>query len=116
MRLPGHERAVIPERKLRDYLLSGSHRTGKGKAAFFARLGYRQAEWEALAAALRHHAAAYDVAEVEETGFGPKYVVEGEIESPRGVANHVRVVWIVPKAGSSPYLVTAYPIAKRTGT
>jgi hypothetical protein len=99
MKVPGLDGAIIPQRKLRDYLLSPAHPAGRGKAAFFARLGYRQADWRTLAAALTTHAAAYDVADVEDTGFGVKYVVEGEIESPGGVPNVLRVVWIVPAVG-----------------
>lgn len=45
MKLPERDRAIIDAEKLRDYLLSPSHPVGRFKAAFFASLGYTQANW-----------------------------------------------------------------------
>jgi len=39
-KVPNHDRAVIDERKVRDYLLSPVHPIGRHKARFFYRLGY----------------------------------------------------------------------------
>jgi hypothetical protein len=40
MRIPGAERAVLDDAKVRDYLLSAEHRVGSAKARFFAQLGH----------------------------------------------------------------------------
>ena len=52
MKLPAGDRAVIDPSKVRDYLLSPSHPVGRFKAAFFAAIGFKQAEWQALVAEL----------------------------------------------------------------
>jgi len=43
MKLPNAERAVIDERKVREYLLSKSHPIGRFKATFLARAGFEVA-------------------------------------------------------------------------
>lgn len=48
MQLPNSESAIVPEEKLRDYLLSPTHPIGRYKASFFQRLGYEQANWQLL--------------------------------------------------------------------
>ena len=61
MKLPHVEQAIIPERKLTEYLLSPTHRTGRDKAAFFTRFGFNREQWETLADALRRHAVEHEV-------------------------------------------------------
>lgn len=51
--LPNNNQAVIERQKVRDYLLSPSHPTGKGKAEFFFSMGFKREAWEVLADALR---------------------------------------------------------------
>ena len=46
--LPNAANAVIDPRKLRDYVLSFAHDTGRYKAAFFAQMGYAAADWRRL--------------------------------------------------------------------
>lgn len=109
MKLPDHEAAQIPKGKITGYLLSTVHRDGRHKAAFFMRYGFSAEDWEALANALRGHAAVNDVARIDQTRFGQRYVVEGRLPTPDGGAPHVRVVWFVEHSGTTPRLVTAYP-------
>jgi len=40
MKLPNHEKAVVPKAKITDYLLSLSHRDGCSKAKFFMLFGF----------------------------------------------------------------------------
>lgn len=114
MKLPNAEQAIIPERKLTEYLLSPTHRVGRAKAVFFARFGFTQDAWEILAAALRRHALEYEVASREETAFGVSYTVEGALHAPDGRAPGLRVVWFVETGETIPRLSTAYPL-KETG-
>jgi hypothetical protein len=53
MKLPNAEKAVVEREKIEDYLLNAAHPDNGGKAAFFAGLGFRRANWEELAKALR---------------------------------------------------------------
>lgn len=113
MKLPHRQRAEIPKRKLTDYLLSVTHREGRHKARIFRRLGYSSANWESLASALREHIERYDVAKVEPSRFGTRYVVEGPIESLSEGNATIRKVWFIHRDGIVPQLVTAYPLESR---
>jgi hypothetical protein len=110
VKLPDHEHAVVPERKITAYLLSLTHRDGRSKAAFFLRFGFTVDTWEVLADALRHHAAEHEVTAVEDTPFGISYAVEGQLIAPDGRSPQVRVVWFIQAGERSPRLVTAYPL------
>ena len=46
MKLPNFEHAIIPEHKIIGYLLSLSHRDGRGKAVFFLRFGFSSDAWQ----------------------------------------------------------------------
>jgi hypothetical protein len=109
MKLPNFEKAIIPREKITDYLLSPSHRDGRGKAAFFARFGFTAHLWQILAVALLQHAATHEVTKMEASSFGTRYVIEGNLETPDGRAPSVRVVWFIDIGEEIPRLVTAYP-------
>jgi len=104
MRLPNVERASVPARKITHYLLSASHRDEQHKADFFRSFGFKLEFWEALAAALLHHAQTYEVTEVVSTPFGQNYVVEGALFAPDGRQPRVRVVWFICKASRNGYI------------
>jgi hypothetical protein len=93
-----------------DYLLSFIHRDGRHKAAFFTRFGFSAGNWEIMATALLRHAAENEVAGVEDSPFGKRYVIEGELNTPDGRNPEVRVVWFIAQGASDPWLVTAYPL------
>lgn len=107
MRLPAGERAVVPRAKLERYLLSTSHRSGASKARFFRRFGFRNSD--DLEAALLEVARDGEVTADMETRFGRKYVVDGLLETPRGIQPMLRTVWIIEHGTEAPRFVTAYP-------
>ena len=49
MQLPNAGNVVVEPAKLRDYLLSRFHYSGRFKAAFFEALGYAREDWQRLA-------------------------------------------------------------------
>ena len=110
MRLPNVADAQTPRPKIVDYLLSLTHRDGRGKALFFRAFGFAPEDWQTLATALRRHATENDVAKIEATPFGTRYVVEGRLHAPDGRTPSVRSVWFVEQAETIPRLVTAYPL------
>ncbi|HEY0323596.1 MAG TPA: hypothetical protein VGC66_21750 [Pyrinomonadaceae bacterium] len=112
MKLPNFEKAIVPREKITDYLLSFSHRDGRGKAAFFALFGFTTQSWQTLAGALLQHAAEHEVAKIEETHFGTRYVIEGELKTPVGRAPTIRVVWFIDLSEEIPRQATAYPQRK----
>ncbi len=110
MKLPNVEHAIAPEAKFTRYLLDETHQEGRGKALFFQRFGFSVAQWTVLAQALVAHARAFEVVKTENTRFGTRYVIEGELSTPAERQPLVRVVWFIRSGESAPRLVTAYPV------
>jgi hypothetical protein len=108
--LPNREQAVIPPRKITDYLLSRLHPDGAAKAIFFLRFGFTPDAWGVLADALRQHAEENEVVETQQTLYGTLYVVEGPLHAPDGRTPRVRVVWFIGTGETAPRLATAYPL------
>ena len=109
MELPDFGQGMVSPTKLIGYLLSFSHRQGRAKAEFFARYGFVAGAWPELAEALRRHAQSNDVAKIEDSPFGTRYIVEGPLESPDDRNPLVRAVWFVERSEVIPRFVTAYP-------
>jgi len=113
MKLPKHGKAIISQSKVVGYLLSDSHRDGRSKAAFFRKYGFSTESWEELAEALRHHVADNEVRKIEDSPFGTRYVVEGELSAPNGKMLSIRSVWFMATSESIPWFVTAYPLKRK---
>jgi hypothetical protein len=109
VKLPFHSLAVVSRRKIVDYLLSSTHPSGRHKANWFAGFGFSIDNWRRLAEALKRHAG-HDVAKIEATPFGVRYVIEGIMEMPNGALPRVRSVWFVEEGSEIPEFVTAYPL------
>jgi hypothetical protein len=109
VKLPNAHQAVVERAKLAEYLLSSGHRYGASNAQFFLGFGFTLETWEVLAEAFREHGQRHEVTGLEETAFGPRYEVEGELHPPDGRNPHIRTVWQVDKGHLAPRLITAYP-------
>jgi hypothetical protein len=110
MKVPNPEKAVIPQSKLVDYLLSLSHPYGRSKGRFFTQQGFSPERWQVLEEALRRHATECVVTERFNTAFGLKLVVEGNLVTPKGKIARIRSVWFVETDESFASFVTAYPL------
>jgi hypothetical protein len=110
MKLPNASGLIVEREKIADYLLNPAHRYGASKARFFMTFGFRIEAWERLAEALREHGRIHEVARVVETGFGPRYVVEGGLNTPGGRRPQVRTVWQMDEGAVAPRLISAYPL------
>jgi hypothetical protein len=93
--LPNADQAVIDAIKLHGYLLSTSHPIGRFKAAFFAKLGYTSANWQALDSALREQHLTQRARPLETTGHGQKYEIRAILSGPAGESAVVVSVWMV---------------------
>ena len=113
MKLPNYEDAVVSETKIRDYLLSTKHRDGRSKAEFFTQLGFSSDAWEDLGKALLRHAAENEVAKIEDSPFGTRYIIEGVLLAPDRTGAIVRSVWFIETGEQNPRFVTAYPLQRR---
>ena len=92
-----------------DYLLSESHAIGKSKAKFFRSLGFDEMNSAQLEQGLIQIAQSQTVYETAETAYGTKYIIDGELHTPKGVIMQVRTIWIIDAQGKAPRFVTAYP-------
>jgi hypothetical protein len=110
MKLPNADLVLVEQAKMWDYLLNPTHRFGASKARFFAEFGFTLEAWEVLAVALKKHGRDNEVAKMKETGFGPRYEVEGELEAPDGRRPRIRTVWQVDTGEIRPRLITAHPM------
>ena len=110
MKLPNADKAIVEREKIVDYLLNAAHRHGASKARFFGRFGFRMEAWEVLAVALREHGRQCEITRTKQTGFGPRYEVEGRMTDPDGRDPLVRTVWQVDEGQIAPRLITAYPL------
>jgi hypothetical protein len=107
--MPHGEEAVVPLRKLTEYLLSERHPIGRSKAAFFRRLGFDQTNVHLFETALLAIARDKEVVEVTASLHGTKYIIDGAPATPFGVSVVMRTVWIVEPNQPQPRFVTAYP-------
>lgn len=110
MKLPNAHLAVVEREKIVDYLLNPVHRYGASKARFFAESGFQVEAWEILAAALCEHGQRHEIGRVKDTGFGPRYEVDGELRTPAGQQPRVRTVWQLDHGNIAPRLITAHPL------
>jgi Domain of unknown function (DUF6883) len=110
MKLPNADRLIVERDKVLGYLLNPLHRYGSVKERFFTAFGFRADDWEILAEALREHGRTHKIVRMLETGFGPRYVVEGELDTPVGRGPRVRSVWQFDSGTIAPRLITAYPL------
>lgn len=109
MKLPAAERAVIPEAKIRDYLLSTSHPVGRFKAPFFTSLGYTSTNWQRLEKDLLALAVSADAELGKDSPYGQKYEIRGTLSGPSRRSGGVLTVWIILYGGDVPQFVTAFP-------
>ena len=110
--LPNDHLARVSKLKILAYLLSPTHPDGRAKHDFFLRFGFRPDDPDQLAEALVCHGQTFEIATIEQTLFGIRYVIEGPLNSPDGRNPVIRAVWFVDSGDDIPRLVTAYPRPK----
>lgn len=110
MKLPNADKAIVEREKITAYLLNPVHRYGASKARFFSGFGFSRVKWQELAKALVVHGQTQEVKRVQETGFGPRYEVEGRLRAADGRSPRVRSVWQLDHGAVAPRLITAYPL------
>lgn len=93
MKLPNFENAVVPQEKLRDYILSSVHPIGRFKSVFFRGLGYSAEAHERLESDIRSLLEA-ETELAEANKFGSKYLVRGLLSGPNERSGLIVTVWI----------------------
>ncbi len=110
MQLPDNSNAYVSMSKITDYLISETHAIGKSKAKFFRSLGFDEENVGRFIQGLIRIAQTESVTDVSETAYGKKYVIDGDLETPKGDMIRLRTVWIIETGDFVPRLVTAYPL------
>ncbi len=113
MKLPNAHRAVVEGEKITNYLLSTTSPRGKSKANFFVRFGFSADNWQAFFNALKHQGAKNEVVRIDETVYGPRYHVDGIIETLDGRNPRIKTVWQYDTGTDYPRLITARPLGYR---
>ena len=108
MKLPGIERAVVEQAKIRDYLLSEAHPVGRFKAPVFRQVGYSLEHWEVLADDLRRLVSDNDGNATSSNRYGQKFEVRGSLKGPNGETLNLATVWIILNGEDFLRFVTAY--------
>ncbi|MDY7020780.1 MAG: hypothetical protein SWJ54_05370 [Cyanobacteriota bacterium] len=63
-----------------------------------------------MATALINHVTNHELAKIEVSPFGMRYVIEGELITPDNRNPEVRSVWFIAIGEDIPKFVTAYPL------
>lgn len=107
-RIPRAEDAEIDPRKLTEYVLNPSHRTGRHKARVFkSALGIEREDWMYLRDQILERLPDAEVERHDSTQHGDQYRVVLRIDGLNGETHPVKVRWRVPP-GRAPCLVTAW--------
>ena len=109
MKILNAEKAIIEADKLRNYILSPTHPTGRFKAAFFRELGYSVENWGVFEQHLREQILPLNAVKIEKSEYGQKFVIEGPMTGLTGKTVQVVTVWVILKGENSPRFITAYP-------
>ncbi|QQP89019.1 hypothetical protein IGS68_23930 [Skermanella sp. TT6] len=107
--VPNSHLAVVEESKIKGYLPSENHPTGRNKSAYFRSFGFRADSSSIFSDALLLHLGTSDFISATSSEFGTKYIVEGPLLTPDGRNPQIKVVWFVARSTIIPRLVTAYP-------
>ena len=105
MRLPAD--AIIATRKVTEYLLRW--RPEDDKSAFLAQAGYTVETSERLSTDIREQLLPLEAELVEETEYGPKYLIRGELVGPNGRPLRAVSIWMTEDATGETKFVTLYP-------
>lgn len=112
MKMPNNEQSFVEDKKITHYLLSDTHSLGKHKAKFFKSFGFKGTDIETFKSALIAHAIEKQIEESEDNGFGKKFELKCDFQTPDSRNPCIVSVWIIEKGNTIPKLVTAYPEKK----
>jgi hypothetical protein len=105
MRLPLN--AIIAMRKVTEYLLRW--RPEDDKSTFLAKAGYERETADRLVTDMREQLLPLEAELIEETEYGPKYLIRGTLRGPNGRALRVVSIWMTEDATGETKFVTLYP-------
>ena len=109
VRLPFAGKAVIPDRKIRDYVLNPGHPKGQHKARIIeAATGFRRDDADTVQQQIADGVMSAPVSHEWSDLFGARYEVRLDITGPSGTLV-VKTAWIVKVGDNVPRFVTLTP-------
>jgi len=108
--MPGRENAIVEDTKITGYLLNLQHPDGRSKASLFLKAGFSLENIAEFRTFLLNHAQVHQVTKAEQTKFGTKYIIEGQVETLDYFRFNLRTVWMMATNSNQPKLITAYPL------
>ena len=109
MKLP--EDTLIAQEKLMQYLLV--FRKRKDKSQWLARAGYTPENSKILENDLREQILSTDARPTENTEYGQKYEIRGELVGPNGKSLAVCTIWMTESATGRTKFITMHPDKRR---
>ena len=106
--------AIVPERKLTEYLLAPDHPVGGSKALLLHGAGFRSSDPGALAVALVDLAREGTIVGRTASDHGMKWIIDGRLRTPSGRRPTWRTVWMIGLGTAVPRFITAYPRRSHT--
>jgi len=100
---------IIPDAKVRGYLLNLGHPRGRSKAAFFMSQGFTAENWQALSAALTEHFQTGKHTFLEPDDYGQPIECVGPLSTPSGKTPLVTSGWKILSGEAIARFTTAYP-------
>ncbi len=109
MKLTDKYKLVIPDAKLKEYLLSPHHSRGKHKARIFSKLGISEEKFKLLEQLILKIASEREIESEREDKYGKIIVVSGFVSVIEDEQWKMKTVWIVEDFSNEARLITAYP-------
>ena len=109
-RLPNAHLALVEQTKIRGYLLNPSTSLRRQQSTVLCGIRLHHGYLGDIGRCPEGARRPNEVVRMKETGFGPRYEIEGALETPDGRRPRVRTVWQVDQGQIAPRLITAYPL------
>lgn len=107
--LKNADKAIIEERKIRDYVLDMNHAAGRNKARVIrAATGLARVDCSSLIDQIKRAILTNEVERIDPIPYGERFRVVMTISGPKGTLR-IRTGWIYRTGEDVPRLATLYP-------
>jgi hypothetical protein len=101
------ENTIISREKITKYLLVEKKRNDKSK--WLSTAGYTLENWERLAEDIRRLLLSKKAAPEENSEYGQRYIIRGQLKGPNGSLLPVCTIWMTEYDSGNTKFITMYP-------